>query len=287
MPTIKKILASLRFRIIAGLLATYLIFSYFAVDPLARRYLPDFAEKNLASRLHVDRVDFDPFRLTLTVNGLSLSTLGGSPLASFEQLYIDMETSGLFRWAWRFKDIRLTAPQVTLDIAPDGRLNWTELLAKLSEGEKEESSTIARVLIDHILIEQGNILYEERNRSTPFRAVLQPLGLELDGLSTLPQDRGDYAILAKLPEQGGSLKWKGSLGLNPLTSSGEVELEGIKLAKLAEIIRTEENPLNITEGDLGTRFAYRFALVKGDAETFPHAQIENLQLTLDQVAADL
>ncbi len=287
MPKIRKILASLYFRIIAGLLAVYLVFSYFAVDPLAQRILPGFAEKNLASQLQVDRVSFDPLRLILTVDGLRLSTHDGSPLASFERLYVNMEASGLFRFAWRFKDIRLTAPQVTLDIAPDGQLNWSELLARLSEGEKEESATIARVLIDHILIEHGNILYEERNRSTPFRAVLQPLGLELDGLSTLPQDRGDYAILAQLPEQGGTLKWKGDLGLNPLISSGEVEVEGIKLAKLAEIVRTEADMVKVTEGELGTRFSYRFAIVKGDTESFPQVQVENLGLILDRVAADL
>ena len=284
---IRNILAGKRFRIAAGLLAAYLAFAYLAVDPLARRVLPWFAENSLASRLQVERVKFDPLRLILRVDDLRLSRPDGSPLASFERLYVNMETSGLFRWAWRFKDIRLTAPQVTLDVAPDGRLNWADLLARLGEDKQEESSSIARVLIDHILIERGNILYEERNRSTPFRAVLQPLGLELDGLSTLPQDRGDYAILARLPEQGGSLKWKGDLGLNPLISSGEVQMEGIRLAKLAEIVRTEANPVNVTDGGLATRFNYRFALVKGDTEPFPQVQIENLGLTLDHVAADL
>jgi hypothetical protein len=284
---IKHIVSGKRFRIAAGLLAAYLAFAYLAVDPLARRVLPWFAENRLASQLQVERVKFDPLRLILRVDNLRLTRPDGSPLASFERLYVNMEASGLFRWAWRFKDIRLTAPQATLDVAPDGRLNWADLLAKLGEDKQEESSSIARVLIDHILIERGNILYEERNRSTPFRAVLQPLGLELDGLSTLPQDRGEYAIQARLPEQGGTLKWKGDLGLNPLTSSGEVQVESIKLAKLAEIVRTEANPVNIKAGDLATRFNYRFALVKGDTEPFPQVQIENLGLTLDQVAADL
>lgn len=286
MQKIKKILSSLSFRVFAGLLAVYLAFSYFAVDPLAQRILPAFAEKNLASKLQVQRVQFDPLRLILTVDGLSLTAQDDSPLASFEQLYIDMETSGLFRWAWRFRDIRLTAPQVTLDIAPDGRLNWASLLEKLNEEEKEESSTIARVLIDHILIEHGNILYEERNRETPFRAVLQPLGLELDSLSTLPQDRGDYAILAELPEQGGRLKWKGNVGLNPLVSSGEMEIEDIKLAELMEIVRSEANPLNVTAGDLGARFNYSFALAKSDKGSFPQVEINQLAVALEHLAAN-
>ncbi|HEY8355780.1 MAG TPA: DUF748 domain-containing protein [Methylophilaceae bacterium] len=283
-----KLLAGRKFRIFAGLFAAYLAFSWFAVDPLARRLLPWIAESSLASRLEVERVEFDPLRLILRVDNLRLSNMDGVPLAGFEHLLVDMEVSGIFRWAWRFGDIRLIAPQAVLEVAPGGRLNWADLLAKLNEGEpREERSTIARVLVDHLLIERGHIRYEDHDRSTPFRAVLQPLGLELGGLSTLPQDRGDYAILARLPEQGGTLRWKGELGLNPLMSSGEVQVEGIQLASLAQIVHTEANPVTVTGGDLGTKFNYRFALVKGDAEPYPHVQVGNLDVTLDRVAAEL
>ena len=58
-----------------------------------------------------------------------------------------------------------------------------------------------------------HLIYVDANRaSTPFTAVLEPLGIELDGLSTLPEDRGDYLVAAKLPEQGGTLKWKVTSG---------------------------------------------------------------------------
>lgn len=271
---------------VAGVLVAYCAFAYLAVDPLARWLLPKVAESQLSSRLQVERVNFDPWRLMLTVDRLRLARLDGMPLAGFERLVVDLETSGVMRWAWRFKDIRLTAPQVNLDIAPDGRFNWAELLAKLNE-DQEESQQMARVLIDHILIERGNMHYQERNRPAPFKAVLQPLGLELDGLSTLPADRGDYSILAQLPEQGGTLKWKGDIGLNPLASNGAVEVAGVKLAKLLSIVEAGSVPLGAVRGDMATRFAYRFAMVKGKSQLFPQAQIENLGLTLDRVAADL
>lgn len=270
----------------AGVLVAYCAFAYLAVDPLARWLLPKVAESQLASRLQVARVQFDPWRLMVTVDGLQLSRRDGAPLAGFERLVVDLETSGVMRWAWRFRDIRLTAPQVSLDIAPDGRFNWAELLAKLNE-DQEESQQMARVLIDHILIERGNMQYQERNRPTPFKAVLQPLGLELDGLSTLPADRGDYFILAQLPEQGGTLKWKGDIGLNPLASSGAVEVAGVKLAKLMGIVKAQALPLRVAEGEVATRFSYRFAMIKGKTQTYPQAQIDHFGLTLTRVAAEL
>jgi len=259
---LKTIFRNRAFKILALLLAFYLLFSYFAVDPLARRLLPWFAEHKLASRASMEHVRFDPLRLTLTLDKLQLSRMDGAPLAGFERLYLNIETSGLFRFAWRIKDIRLVAPHATLDIAPDGRLNWSELLAKLNEDDTQPSSTMPRVLIDHILIERGNIQYSERNRATPFQASLHPLGLELEGLSTLPEDRGDYQIAAKLPEQGGTLKWKGDIGLNPIASNGTIALDGIKLAKLVQLLPPDSMPVEITAGDLQTGFSYRFAMVR-------------------------
>lgn len=290
----KTLIASLKriFRhrlliVTAALLATYFAFAYLAVDPLARWLLPKVAESQLASRLQLERVQFDPLRLMVTVNGLRLTKLNGAPLASFEQLVVDLETSGLARWAWRFRDIRLSAPQVSLDIAPDGTLNWAELIARLNEEEDEPSDTLPRILIEHILIERGHVQYQERNRPTPFMAALQPLGLELDGLSTLPEDRGEYSILARLPEQGGTLKWKGDIALNPLASTGAVEVKNVKLAKLLSIIKAEALPIKAAEGEVATRYSYRFAMVKGEPQDYPRVQIDNFGLTLDHVAADL
>lgn len=279
----KKIISSLPFRIVASLLAAYFLTAYFAVDPLARHILPWVAEKKLASRASVEHVSFDPFRLAFTLDHLRLTRPDGAPLAGFERLYVDLEASGMFQLTWRIKDIRLTAPQVTLDIAPNGKLNWADLIAKLNEN-KEKSDTIPRMLIEHILIERGNIQYSEHNRPTPFTAALEPLGLELDGLSTLPEDRGDYQIAAKLPEQGGTLKWKGDIGLNPIASNGSIALQGIKLAKLMQVAPASL-PLRITSGNLQTSFNYRFAMVTADLK--PEATIKNIVLSVSGVKGDL
>lgn len=284
---IKKLLASWRIRILVGLLVFYLAFSYWAVNPLAQRILPWLAETQLASQLQVERVRFDPLALSITVDHLRLHTQDGAPLASFEQLYVDLESNGMWRRAWHFRDIRLLAPQITLDIADDGRFNWAGLLSRLNSDNKAADNTMVRLLIDHILIERGNLHYEERNRPTPFKAVLQPLGFELDGLSTLPEDRGEYSLQARFPEQGGTLRWKGELGLNPLVSTGSLEIADIKLEKLMQLVRSEDGPLVVTGGDMGAHLSYQFAMVKDKAEPFPQARVENLELMVEQLTVAL
>lgn len=279
-----RALTSLPFLMVLGFWISYLLFGYFAVNPIAQRLLPWVAENKLASYLKVGRVDYDPLRIALTVDQLQLTTKEGASLAGFERLHADLELSGLFRFAWRLKDIQLSAPHVSFEVLPGGESNWAALIAKLNENPAEEKSEgMTRLLVDHILIERGDIEYVDRNRPEAFRAVLEPLGLELDGFSTLPEDLGDYAILAKLPEQGGTLKWKGELGLNPVVSSGKVELEGLKLAKLLEVLPPDALPLKLEAGQLKTRLDYQFALVQDK----PEATINNFSLALEDAAAVL
>jgi len=273
--------------LIVGLTVAYFLLGYFAVTPIAKRVLPWVAENKLASRMAVDQVKFDPLRFILTVDNLRLSRPDGGTLAGFEHLYVDLEADGLFRRAWHLKDIRLSAPHGHLDIGPDGKLNWADLIAKMNEDKEPDDDRIPRVLIDHLLIERGNLEYTERNRRTPFKAELAPLALELDGFSTLPQDRGDYLISARMPGQGATLRWKGTFGANPLASTGAVDIKGVRLAKLMEVVRRETLPITFTEGEMGTRFNYRFAMVDGKAEPHPQAKLSDIAVEIAHLAGKL
>ena len=282
---IVKIALSLPFLIVAGLFSLYLVFGFFLVNPLAQKLLPWIGENKLASQLSVQQVKFNPLTLEATVDGLKLAEKSGAPLASFERLYVNLDTVGLFRWAWRIQDIQLDQPHATLEVRRGGKLNWAALIAKLNEDKKPPSDTIARVLIDHIKIDRGHVTYVDANRvGKPFTAVLEPLGIELDGLSTLPEDRGDYLIAARLPEQGGTLKWKGDVGLNPVASSGEVGLEGVRLTKLLRVIKSPRN-FELPSGTLAAGLRYRFAMVVDKAgEAVPWLQVNGANLIVQDLA---
>jgi uncharacterized protein involved in outer membrane biogenesis len=280
-----KIALSLPFLIVAGVFGLYLVFGFFLVNPLAQKLLPWIGENKLASQLSVRQVKFNPFTLEATVDGLKLAEQDGAPLAGFERLYVNLDTTGLFRWAWRIRDIELDQPNATFEVRPGGRLNWAALIARLNEDKKPPSDTIARVLVDHIKIADGHIVYTDANRpGKPFNAVLEPLGIVLDGLSTLPEDRGDYLIAAKLPAQGGTLKWKGDVGLNPVASSGEFGLDGVRLAKLLRVIKGPRN-FDLPSGTLAAGLRYRFAMVRDKSgEDVPWVRINGANLIVQNLA---
>ncbi len=270
----------------AGVLAIYLLFGWFAVDPVAKRLLPWFAETRLDSRLSVARVDFDPLRLALTVDGLELSRSDGGKLAGWQRLHVDLQADSLFRFAWHLADIRLTQPFAELAIDKDGQFNWSALLAKLNQDSKP-SSTLPRVVIDRLKIEQGRVRYAERNRSDPFEADMEPLALELGQFSTLPEDRGDYLLAASFDGIGGTLRWKGDLGVNPPVSSGAIELQGVKLAGLSRMLRQPAPPIAVSDGELHFRLDYDFAMLRERAQAYPRLRLRQVAIAIDNLAANL
>ncbi len=279
-----RIVLSLPFLIAAGLFGFYLLFGFSLVNPLAQKLLPWVGETKLASRLTAQHVKFNPLTLEATVDGLKLAGQDGQLLAGFDRFYLNIGTTGLFSWALRIQDVQLQRPRVVFVSLPEGKSNWSALTAKLSEGKpegKEEPSggAMARMMIDHIKIAEGDIEFTDAAREgPPFKAALKPLGIELDRLSTLLDDRGNYRIAAQLPEQGGTLTLKGDISLNPLSSKGEIALAGISLAELQ---RADKVPRGFTlsSGTLAASLRYRFTLVKGETGAgTPSVQVEDANL---------
>lgn len=279
----KKVSWKLFAKVLAGLFVFYLLFSYFAVNPLAKKLVPKIAEKSLASKASVGSVAFDPFRFKATINDFKLAKQSGESLASFKKLVVDLELSGMFDLAWKFKQVNIVEPHANLAIASNGQFNWDSLMAKLNEKPSPPSDTMPRLIIEHIVVNQGKVDYEDANRSTPINTTLAPLNFELKGFSTLPKDRGDYLISAAFSDNGGSLKWKGELGVNPIASEGVVSIEGVKIAEVLQLVKGLALPIKLSSGDLQTSFNYNFALPK----TLPTLALNNLTLSLRDVAGEL
>ena len=140
----------------------------------------------------------------------------------------------MFSLAWKFKQIAALAPQIDFATASDGQFNWDELIAKLNENQSPPSDTIPSVIIEQIVVSDGQIQYEDASRVEPFKTTLTPLNFALEGFSTLPKDRGDYLISAAFAKQGGILKWKGDMSVNPVASKGVVALDGVNIGKVLQ-----------------------------------------------------
>ncbi len=254
---------SLAFKIIAGLIAFYLLFAYFAVNPLAKKLIPWVVKEQLASNASIKQVTFDPFRLKLDAKGFTLRTKTDDALASFDRLIIDLESSGIFDWAWKFKTIAITTPDIKVSIAEDGKFNWAALQAKLNEDETEKSDgKLPRLIINHININKGHIQYSDASRDTPVHSDISPLDFTLNKISTLPKGDGEYLISATLPQQDGEVLWDGELSVNPLKSKGKLAFNHIDVSKTIALAKGLSLPFATTQGLVDLTANYDFSLIK-------------------------
>ena len=113
----------------AALLTVFTLIGFFVVPPILKSVLVTQLTAALHREVAIREVRFNPFALSATVRGLVVKEpKSPDTFASFEELYVNLEASSLFRWAAVVREVRLTKPFVRLVRHPDESYNFSDLL---------------------------------------------------------------------------------------------------------------------------------------------------------------
>ncbi|MFS2122998.1 DUF748 domain-containing protein [Pseudomonas sp. Pseusp97] len=223
----------------------------------------------------LERIEFNPFSLELTLWGLHLGD-DGQEQVRFRRLYANLELDSLWKRRLHLADVELDAPHTELLFAENGTLNLTRLF-KLPPSEpapaQEKPSDPFPLRIDRIRLAEGSLHFLDRRPSEPVEFVFDPMGFELHNLSTLPDDGAEMTLVATGPH-GGKLDWKGDLSIVPFTSKGSFTLDGVPLKAWWPYVR-DNAPLSLNNGVLSLASDYHLDLSK------------DTQLLLDKAAIQL
>ncbi|MFA6500052.1 MAG: DUF748 domain-containing protein, partial [Desulfurivibrionaceae bacterium] len=203
-----------------------------------------------------------------------------------ERLFVDFETESLFRRAWTFSDLIIEKPAIRLKIDSEGRLNLARLNPSGTAAIEEPTTSPApapqplpRLYFQHFSLSGGSASLTDLSKkanSQPF--AINPLNIELVKVSTLPEQRGAYAVSAALPE-GGSLAWKGDLAFAPILATGSLELKNFKPATVWRFL-PERVHIAPPPGTLALTAGYRFAFQDGK----PALEVNPITVTLQGLA---
>ncbi|MCX5734299.1 MAG: DUF748 domain-containing protein, partial [candidate division NC10 bacterium] len=141
----------------AAALVVFALLGFFAIPPI----LKSIVTKQLTAALHRDvsirEVRFNPFALSVTVRGLAIKEPKGvETFASFEELYLNLETSSLPRWAVVVSEFRLTKPFLRVVRRQDQSYNFSDLL----QGQETQPTAPAKPLrfsVNNIQIVDGGV----------------------------------------------------------------------------------------------------------------------------------
>lgn len=270
--------------LLAGLLLLVLIWGLLLplAAPALLRWGLAQAEPWLAGhRLLFDDAHWAPWRLSLQVQGLRLQPPSGEPLLSLRSLELDLDAPGSLRHgALALDALRLQAPRLRVELLRTGS-NWRPLLQALQAGAREPAADPAppRLRIAQLRLHEGRLDYRDRSGAVERSSYLDALQLELQDLSTLPEARGNYQLVARTGA-GGQLRWRGQLGLQPLRAEGVLEGDGLQLARLLALLPQAPLQLQAPGGRLGFGLHYRLSAEAGQP---PQLAVQALRLQLDEL----
>ena len=198
------------------------------------------AEKQVLERsghvLKMDLPEVNPFKLTVRIPKLSLTTPEGEQLVAFDQLFVDVSGTDLFTGLVALDQIDLKNLNLNVALLPEGKNNFTALLDAFKTEEPEEENTEPPAfLLSHLLISDAAVDFEDRRKPDGLKTRFAPLNLELRDLATRSETDGDF-VLNAVTGLDAELKLRAQIQLADPSATGEFSLTGLNLAKLEPLL---------------------------------------------------
>ncbi len=230
---IRSLLRGWRLWLLLSVLA-YTLIGFFLLPWIIERQIVAFGETRLQRPLAVERVQVNPYTLTLSIEGLSLDEADGTPLAALQEFFVDFQASSLFRRAWTFRELRLGGPYLNFVRSEDGGNNLRRVAQTLAEtaepetaqtDEASDKSGLPRLLLMHFILQDGAVDVTDLSRETDFQTRFDSIDLELFSLNTLPEKEAQHSFNL-ITENGADITWTGQLQTNPFYLSGHLQALG-------------------------------------------------------------
>jgi hypothetical protein len=213
------------------------------------------------------------------VRGLALTEPDGRAFASWDELYVNFQSSSLFRWAWTFKEIRVVQPFGEVILLKDGQLNFANMFPATTNAPAKPAKppSIPRVNIFRLEVTNGFVALEDRTRRSIFRTEYRPINLHLKEFTTRPDSDTPYSFRAE-SDAGRSVTWAGDFTVQPLRSSGHLEVTAVQLPRYQPYLE-EFTRAVLTNGLADVQLDYRLT---ADTNSF-NLVVTNAALQLAQV----
>lgn len=155
-------------------------FGYLAGPPIARALLVDILTKQLHRPASVGDISINPYALSAEVRDLKIGNGTGGETAAFDLLFVNLDSSSLFRGGPVIKELRLAGPRIRLVREAVGKYDISDLL---DEWLKPSDSPPPKFSVNNIQISGGRIDFDDK--PTAKQHTVADLNLSLPFISNL------------------------------------------------------------------------------------------------------
>jgi hypothetical protein len=241
-------------------------------------------QQEFDAELRVEKIEINPFVLSLRINGLELDNPDGEPTVRIQEIFTNFQLSSLFRLALTFDEIRLSSPELFITRDKSGNIDFAYLIPS-TDGQVEENAATAdeesgllQALVFDFTIEDWFITWSDQLPVEALKTRIGPINIGIKELNTLLNRAGKQTVVI-VTENTGTLSWTGDLQLNPLRSSGHASLEESRFP-LASAYFRHQTGLEIVDGSGDLELDYEVTTT--DAGQI-RASVGNFNLTFTDI----
>lgn len=250
--------------IFRSLLACLLL--WLALVMAAEWYWPRWVEQRLTTQLGqtlkleitVDKVTTDAFQGILHLYGFRIRD-HGKTLIGFRELHLNYSWLSLLSPTWLIEDAVLIGPEIFIDIPRQGPVNLIKLLPPPRDAKKKH----ARWHITKLSVADGRLDFNDARVKPARKFQLAPWAFSLKDIGT-DSANGQAELHGDLND-GARLDWVGSIDLQPLQSTGRLQLQSLYLPELMRWL-PDNLPIRLRDGRLSMDLDY-------DAKILPKLKV--------------
>lgn len=254
------------------ILVTFVVISvvgFFVLPPLARSLMVDQLSQLLHRPVTVERVSFNPYTLSLEVEGVSVREQNEKQdFVSFDRLFVNLQSSSLFRGGVVLREIRLENPKLRISRLPDRRYNFSDLVDELMARPKSDGSTPAfslnNIQVTGGFVEIDDQLVGEKHQINDFTLTL-PF---VSSMAYATESFVEPLLSANLNGAPLAIKGKSKPFAKSLESEVSLDLTGVELAKYFDYVPASIDfplPIKVASGELDTRLTLKFHQAENQA----------------------
>jgi uncharacterized protein involved in outer membrane biogenesis len=169
----------------------YTIVGFLILPAIVRLVAVSQLRQHLQREVTIAAVRMNPYTLTASVqNVVVLEPDGENRLAAFRELFVNLQSVSLFKWAPVFKEVRLDGLYASIVLQKDQRWNFSDLLPEPSTGDEPPPADASsdgkpfRFSLNNIQITQSEIHFQDDIRGKTHH--ITDIDIALPFLSSLP-----------------------------------------------------------------------------------------------------
>ena len=267
-------------------LSSYALIGFLVLPGIIKDIAIEQVEQNLGWQGSIEKVELNPFLLTLTITQFTIKDEQNNTVFSFDRFHNDIEVRSVIEGAVTLSSLDLVAPYIKLVIDENGKTNFHKAIENAQTNEEDvtadESETKPpKLLFDNITVSGGEIDIIDHTQTELIEHRLKPISFALTNFSTFTNKAGAYQLDVALGT-GQHLVWKGNIGIAPFHSSGFLKVDNLKAERLWTYAQNQA-PYTLTHGLVGFEGQYQVSM----AGSAPELDVNNATITMNKLQVAL